>query len=156
MYPSNELNVVTPQAGAVLKVLGAEIAVKSSGDPGKFFVADHAVPPGYAVPLHVHEDEDEAFYLLEGELTLITSDGEKKAGPGAYIHLPRGAPHGFVNASGAPARMLVVASPGGRLEGLFRGLDAAASQAAARNAPLAPEQVGGICAAHGVRMLPPA
>lgn len=156
MYPSNELNVVTPEAGAVLKVLGAEIAVKSSGDPGKFFFADHAVPPGYAVPLHVHEDEDEAFYLLEGELTLITSDGEKKAGPGAYIHLPRGAPHGFVNASGAPARMLVVASPGGRLEGLFRGLDAAASQAATRNAPLAQEQVGGICAAHGVRMFPSA
>jgi mannose-6-phosphate isomerase-like protein (cupin superfamily) len=156
MYPSNDLKIVGPQAGAVLNVLGADIAVKSCGDPGKFFFADHAVPPGYAVPLHVHEDEDEAFYLLEGEVTLLTGDGEKKAGPGDYVHLPRGVPHGFVNASGAPARMLVVASPGGKLEGLFRGLDAAASQAAASKAALAPEQVGGICAAHGVRMLPPA
>jgi quercetin dioxygenase-like cupin family protein len=156
MYPFNELKVVAPQAGVVLNVLGAEIAVKSSGDPEGFFCADHPVPPGYAVPLHVHEDEDEAFYLLEGELTLITRDGERKAGPGSYVHLPRGAPHGFVNASGAPARMLVIASPGGRLEGLFRGLDAAASQAAALNVPLALEQVGGICATHGVRMLPPA
>jgi mannose-6-phosphate isomerase-like protein (cupin superfamily) len=156
MYPSNDLKIVGPQAGAVLNVLGADIAVKSSGDPGKFFFADHAVPPGYAVPLHVHEDEDEAFYLLEGEVTLITRDGESKARPGDYVHLPRGVPHGFVNASGAPARVLVVASPGGKLEGLFRGLDAAASQAAASKAALAPEQVGGICAAHGVRMLPPA
>jgi mannose-6-phosphate isomerase-like protein (cupin superfamily) len=156
MYPSNDLKIVGPQAGAVLNVLGADIAVKSSGDPRKFFFADHAVPPGYAVPLHVHEDEDEAFYLLEGEVTLITRDGEKKARPGDYVHLPCGVPHGFVNASGAPARMLVVASSGGKLEGLFRGLDAAASQAAARKAPLAPEQVGEICAAHGVLMLPPA
>lgn len=107
--------------------------------------------PGYAVPLHVHEDDDEAFYLLEGELTLMSSDGETKAGPGAYVHLPRGAAHGFANASGKPARILVVGSAGGRLEALFRGFDAAA-----KLAPLAPAQIGEICAAHGVNMLQPA
>jgi uncharacterized cupin superfamily protein len=151
MYHSGDLKVVGPGEGAVVNVLGAGIVVKTSGDPAKFFVADHPVPPNYFVPLHVHEDEDEAFYLLEGELTLLTADGEAKAGPGDFVHLPRGVAHGFLNASGAPARMLVVASAGGKLEGMFRDLDAAA-----RNGGPAPAQVAAICASHGVTMLPPA
>jgi quercetin dioxygenase-like cupin family protein len=150
MYRSDSLRVLAPREGAAVNVLGADIVVKSSGDPAKFFFADHPVPPGYAVPLHVHEDEDEAFYLLEGELTLISRDGETKAGPGAYVHLPRGVAHGFVNASGKPAHMLVIGSAGGKLESLFRDLDAASRQSA-----LAPEQVGALCAAHGIAMLPP-
>jgi quercetin dioxygenase-like cupin family protein len=151
MSAANVIQVAAPGAGAVVHVLGADLVVKSSGDPRHFFVADHPMPAGYFVPLHAHDDEDEAFFVLEGEITLVSRDGESVAGPGTYIHLPRGVPHGYVNASSAPARILVIASPGGKLEGLFRGLDAAA-----RVAPLVPAQVGAICASHGVRMLPPA
>jgi uncharacterized cupin superfamily protein len=89
---------------------------------------------------------------LEGEITLISREGRRVAGPGSYIHLPHGVPHGFINASGAPARMLVVASAGGRLEALFDNLDAAARQGD-KAAPPSPAQVGAICAAHGAQML---
>jgi quercetin dioxygenase-like cupin family protein len=150
MSAQDSIEVVASRAGDPLQVLGAEILVKSSGDPRHFFFADHPMPQGYGVPLHVHEAEDEAFFVLEGEITLMSREGERKAGAGSYIFLPRGVAHGFVNASDAPARMLVIASPGGGIEGLFRGLDAAA-----KRAPLEPVRIGEICAANGVRMLLP-
>ena len=84
-------------------------------------------------------------YVLEGELTLLSPDGELKAGPGTFVHLPRGAAHGFLNAADTPSRMLVITTPGGNLEGVFRDLDAAKSPA--------PEEVGAICAAHRIPMV---
>ena len=70
--------------------------------------------------------EDELFYTLEGEITLDRVDRSKTAGPGAFIRLPHGVPHGYRNTSARSARMLIVTTPGGGLEGVFRGLDAAA------------------------------
>lgn len=121
-----EISISGPADGTVLDVLGAPIRVQSSGRSDQLFYADHPVPPGYAVPLHLHEDEDELFYILDGELTLLGEHGEAKAGPGCFVHLPRGVPHGFENRSGRPMRMLVVTTPGNALLGVFRGLDAAA------------------------------
>lgn len=150
MSAQNFIQVVSPRCGVPVNVLGAEILVKSSGHPGHFFFADHPMPAGYGVPMHIHEAEDEAFFVLEGEITLTSPEGERIAGEGSYIFLPRGVAHGYINASGAPARMLVIASPGGGIEGLFRGLDAAG-----KRGPLEPTQIGEICAAHGVQILPP-
>ncbi len=126
MRSANEVRVSTCEDGITLNVLGAAIRVKSSGASDQLFYADHPVPVGYQVPLHVHLDEDELFYILEGELTLLSREGESTAGPGTFIHLPHGVPHGFANRSGAPVRMLVIATPGGALHGVFRDLDRAA------------------------------
>ena len=143
--PTPAIEVIGPRAGEVLNVLGAPITVKSGGDARQLFFADHPLPPGYGVPMHVHLDDDELFYVLEGELTLLSPDGELKAGPGTFVHLPCGAAHGFLNATDTPGRMLVITTPGGNLEGVFRDLDAAKSPA--------PEEVGAICAAHRIPMV---
>lgn len=145
----NRIDVAGPDAGERVDVLGAPIVIKSAGRTDQLFYADHPVPVGYGVPLHVHDDEDELFYVLEGEITLDGGQGEVTAGPGAFVHLPRGVAHGFRNLGPAPARMIVVTTPGGALEGVFRGLDGASRGPA----PLAPAQVGAITAASRVRMV---
>lgn len=126
MENGNSIVISAPEDGAVLDILGAPVRVKSSGRDDQMFFADHPVPAGYEVPIHVHLDEEELFYVLEGEITLISKHGEAIAGPGSFVHLPQGVPHGFANRSGTAARMLVVTPAGGALQGVFKGLDAAA------------------------------
>ena len=147
---TDAIEVIGPRAGEVVQVLGAPIVIKSGGRPDQMFFADHPLPPGYGVPMHVHEAEDELFYVLEGQITLYSAEGTTTAGPGAFIHLPHGVAHGYRNTSTRDARMIVVATPGGGLEQIFRGLDSAARDAA----PLDAERIGAICAAHQVQMIP--
>ena len=68
--------------------------------------------PGDGPALH-HHDFDEAFYVLEGELTFQLHDQLRTVGPGEIVFVPRGAPHTFANLSDAPARQLIVCTPAG-------------------------------------------
>src|SRR5262245_1324420 len=64
-------------------------------------------------PLHIHRAEDEAFWVLEGHLTVRCGDEEFAAGPGAFVYMPRGVPHTFRLEGGTPARLLLLLTPGG-------------------------------------------
>ena len=57
--------------------------------------------PGRELESHVHEAEDDAFYILEGELTFTLAGDEVSAGPGTFVLVPPGVEHGFRN-DGAP------------------------------------------------------
>jgi quercetin dioxygenase-like cupin family protein len=63
-------------------------------------------------PLHTH-DFDEAFYVLEGELTFQLGDELRTAGPGELAFALRGVPHTLANRSSAPARFVIVCTPAG-------------------------------------------
>ena len=104
--------------------------------------------PGYGVPTHVHNADDEFFYILEGELAVIGPEGERTAGAGACVKLPRDIPHGFRNATDKPARMLVILSPGVQALEMFRHFDRAG-----RKAQLAPEAIVSIAGQYGVRFV---
>ena len=76
-------------------------------------IIELAVPSRWdGPPLH-HHDFDEAFYVLEGELTFRCGDETFAAGPGSYLFLPRNVPHTFVVEGDEPARLLTFISPGG-------------------------------------------
>ncbi len=62
---------------------------------------------------HVHADEDDAFYILEGELTFVVDDEEVVAGPGTFVLVPPGVRHGFSNHADTPVRMLNLHAPAG-------------------------------------------
>ncbi|MFZ5782522.1 MAG: cupin domain-containing protein [Pseudomonadota bacterium] len=126
-----------------LDVLGAPMIVKR--DDG-LFLAEHPIPPGYFVPPHVHAEDDEMLYVMEGELTLIADGGERRAGPGSLVRFRPGVRHGFRNDTPGTVRLLVVAEPGLQAAEMFRHFDRAA-----RAAPLAPPQVMAIAAEYGVR-----
>jgi quercetin dioxygenase-like cupin family protein len=69
--------------------------------------------PGFAgPPLHVH-DFDEAFYVLQGELTFRLGDDQFIRGAGELAFAPRGVPHTYANHSGGDARTLIVFTPAG-------------------------------------------
>jgi quercetin dioxygenase-like cupin family protein len=73
-------------------------------------------------PLHRH-DFDEAFYILEGELTFQLQDDVFTKQADQLVFAPRGVPHTYANLSGVPARALVVITPAG-FERYFDGIAA--------------------------------
>lgn len=95
--------------------LGTLTSVKATSETtnGAFGLIEQLIPAGFASPYHVHHAEDEAFYVLEGELAFISEGRASKAGPGAYIFGPRDIPHGFRVEASAPARILVLTVPAG-------------------------------------------
>lgn len=136
--------LVSDGQGETLDVLGASMVVKADPATDGLFAADHVVPPGYFVPPHIHDAEDELFQILDGELTLLTEAGEARARPGDTVVLPRGHRHGFRNDSATPVRFLVVVTPGIQAAEMFRHMD--------RARPRDPATVVALCAQYGVRM----
>ena len=62
---------------------------------------------------HVHADEDDAFYVVEGEMTFVFGDREVAAPPGTFVLVPPGVEHGFRNDRDASVRMLNIHAPAG-------------------------------------------
>jgi len=89
--------------------------VKATGEStgGAFGLIEQLVPPGSDTPYHVHHAEDESFYVLEGEITVIVNGQKVKVGPGGFAFGPRNIPHGFRVEGTTPARLLVLATPAG-------------------------------------------
>ena len=71
------------------------------------------IAPGREVEPHIHDDEDDAFYILEGELVFSFGDETAVAGPGTFVLAPGGLLHGFKNEGEAPVRMLNIHAPAG-------------------------------------------
>ena len=65
----------------------------------------------WIAPLHVHHADDEAWYVLEGELGFRLGDEEVVAGAGFAVMASRGTPHTFWNAGDVEARYLLVMTP---------------------------------------------
>jgi quercetin dioxygenase-like cupin family protein len=72
---------------------------------------EDVLPAGRSTPYHVHERDDETFYIREGESTFFSEDRSFKAGPGSTVFLPRKIPHGF--RADTPSRILILTTPDG-------------------------------------------
>jgi hypothetical protein len=66
----------------------------------------------------MHSREEEAFYVLEGQLAFYAEDRRVTGGPRTFVNLPRGGLHYFKNEGNTPARMLILVAPAG-LEKMF-------------------------------------
>jgi mannose-6-phosphate isomerase-like protein (cupin superfamily) len=96
-----------------------EIKARAEDTGGALGVLEGRFPhEGYGTPLHVHSREDEAMYVLEGQIRFRVGDDEFVAGPGTWVWQPRGVPQAFKVESNS-ARALVVFTPGG-LERMFQ------------------------------------
>ncbi|MGD0375645.1 MAG: cupin domain-containing protein [Streptosporangiaceae bacterium] len=82
---------------------------------GSFGLSLVTQPAGTAPPLHVHTREDEAFYLLDGNLTYSADGQPYRLSAGSFIYLPRGIPHTFRVTGSRPARFLALVTPGSLL-----------------------------------------
>ena len=77
-------------------------------------------PRGSGTPIHIHHNEDETFYILEGQVTIFSDDERIDLEAGDYFFVPRGVVHAYLVRS-ERARMLVTISPSGT-EQLFVSL----------------------------------
>jgi mannose-6-phosphate isomerase-like protein (cupin superfamily) len=109
-------------AGERLSFAGATIVVRVPSEvTGGVFSLLEELPPLLDTPLHVHRDEDELFYVLEGEHVFRVGDAEYDVGPGGVVFAPRGVPHAQRRVVPGEGRHLVLVAPGG-FEGFFRTL----------------------------------
>jgi quercetin dioxygenase-like cupin family protein len=96
-----------------------EYLLESPPGSDRLGVALVTQPPGVATPLHRHDHEAEAFYLLDGRMTYRTGSPddcqEHELYAGCFIWLPAGVPHAFRIRGEAPARFLAMVDPGGLL-----------------------------------------
>lgn len=78
---------------------------------GGFTLIEQRAPAGFGPPLHVHHDEEEAFYVLEGQLAVRCGEQDWTATEGSFVLLPRGVPHAFAVTGGRECRLLQITSP---------------------------------------------
>jgi len=117
--------------------LGVSLAtIKATGKEtdGRYTLVEVLEPEGEEAPLHVHHNEDEAFWVLEGELTFEVGEETIKASPGSFLFGPKDIPHRYTVNSG-PARLLFILSPAGFEEFIY----ASSEPVQERTLPPAPE-----------------
>ena len=85
----------------------------TSENKGGWSLVELTENPGTKTTWHRHNRTDQAYYVLEGKLTFKVEDRTYEFGPGGYVFIPRGTPHGHANLSDAPVRVLLTNSPGG-------------------------------------------
>ncbi|TGQ38368.1 cupin domain-containing protein [Mesorhizobium sp. M00.F.Ca.ET.216.01.1.1] len=144
-----------PAAGSTLNVLGVTHIYKATGaeTAGSFSLWEAVFPPGTGAPPHTHASEDEAFYVLSGEL-VIEFEGESaphRVAPGGFFFGARGRRHAIRNVGDKPARVLVLCAASCGLDQMFAELDAATAAGMPEMGKLV-----AIAAKYGVTIEPPA
>jgi quercetin dioxygenase-like cupin family protein len=111
---ASELQILARGQGTPVWFLGALTFIKATAETtgGAFGLVEQIVPAGFASPFHVHQAEDEFFYVVEGALRLFSQGRQMELNTGAFAFLPRQIPHGFRVESATPARVLFMSLPG--------------------------------------------
>jgi quercetin dioxygenase-like cupin family protein len=76
-------------------------------------VVETRLPAGFSPPPHIHHNEDEAFYLLNGRIEAQIGDQKIPAEQGAFLWLPRNVLHGFTVSADGPCTILTITTPAG-------------------------------------------
>ena len=126
MRSLEDIHVVQPGRGDSVELggIGADFKLDGEVTLGSYSIVEHPLAPGALVPPHAHANEDEAMYVIVGEIGARVGDTVlPEASAGTYIFKPRGIPHTFWNAGAVPARIMHILSPSG-FETYFRELAA--------------------------------
>jgi quercetin dioxygenase-like cupin family protein len=98
-----------------------QVKLSASDTGGTLSILEQTAPPGSGTPLHRHDRTDEHFYVLAGDVVFYGEAGSQRCGPGSFVSVPRGTVHAFRVDEAAPARLLVLSSPG-HFEGFVRSV----------------------------------
>jgi len=106
--------VLGPGEGKTIQVPGHPITYKVVGaDNNGAYSLLEAEVAGDGPPQHIHKAEEEAFYVLEGELNIQVGERTIKGTAGSFVLIPRGIAHTFWKAEAEPVKLLVIFSPAG-------------------------------------------
>jgi mannose-6-phosphate isomerase-like protein (cupin superfamily) len=118
-------SVFGPGEGTRHEARGSEMFFKARAATtgGRFSLMERTLPPGGRMPPpHIHTGCDEAYFVLDGDVTFVLAGEERVEGPQTFVFVPGGTAHTFGNRSEQPARLLVLHAPA--LDGYFAELEA--------------------------------
>ena len=106
---------VPADEGTALWVYGDKDNIKVGAEDtgGRFTLVEVEFGPGAGPPPHVHRNEDEAFYVLEGQVDVLDGDRRFTTGPGSFVYMPKGTHHAFKNTGDDFAKILLMFVPAG-------------------------------------------
>jgi quercetin dioxygenase-like cupin family protein len=107
---------------------------------GTHSVFEFYVPAGSGSPPHVHHNEDEAFYVVDGEFEFTVAGESMRVAAGGFIFGRRGVPHNFKNIGATHGRMVVTVTPAG-LEDFFSECGARLDSPDSAPIPPTPEDI---------------
>jgi mannose-6-phosphate isomerase-like protein (cupin superfamily) len=108
----------------------SQIAFKTAAADtgGNLFMIEHSnLKPG-GPPLHLHLEQEEWFYVMEGQVRFQIGEKQLQLKAGDSVLAPRMVPHAFTAVGATPAKMLIGFTPAGRMEQFF--IDAAKQKSA--------------------------
>ena len=149
--PLGAMLVIPPDGGKVLSAFGSvtKFKLETEHTGGTFSLALAETPPGVSPPPHVHHSDDELFLILEGEISVLSSDGWVPVTPGTAVYLPRGVPHTFRNTGTTPSRHWVLTLPSG-----FDQFYRQAAQLFAEGSA-SPDRLGALARTYGYEIFSP-
>lgn len=111
----NRIKVVRESERESLWFLGdnVQIIVDGSDTEDRLVVAFYHARASSQPPLHEHDNEDEIFFVLEGEIKFWSADTVVNISAGDCILLPKDLPHTFQVSPNSEAKWLVLLTPGG-------------------------------------------
>jgi quercetin dioxygenase-like cupin family protein len=130
----------------------------AAGSSGSMSVVEFLAPWGFGPPEHRHNDEDELFIVLEGDLRFYTGGAEMVGGAGSFAHLPRAVPHTFQVISDTARFITVTASATTvpQFDAMVAALGTPTDHPAIPEpAYIDPARVAEVCAAHGIDIVGP-
>jgi quercetin dioxygenase-like cupin family protein len=113
------------------KAFVPQVLLRAEQSDGAVAIVEITVPPRWEGPPLHHHAFDEAFYVLEGELTFQLGDDLQTAAPGGFVFARGGDVHTLANLTDAPARYVLVITPAG----FERYFDRIAAEAAGTDPP---------------------
>jgi mannose-6-phosphate isomerase-like protein (cupin superfamily) len=107
--------ILPAERGEVIHAFGDEFLflADTANTGGQFTAFVDTTPPGGGPPVHYHENEDELFYVLEGQASFFAQGKWTSVGPGGMVYAPRLSLHTFKNTGTAPLRQLIRTNPSG-------------------------------------------
>ena len=137
--------IVKSEAGHKLNVLGDNQLIKLSGKDtkGLFSLIEQNNNPETGIPPHVHQNEDEVFHVLSGQVEMTIGEEMTTLNSGDLIFCPRGIPHSFKVVGDQKAKVMLSIFPAG-LENMFEEL------AKLPEGPPDLEKVGKICGKYNI------
>lgn len=147
-----------PTEGDAVWLLGGLYSYKARGGETGGAYSLFEVQGPVATPQHVHEGEEEGFYVAAGEVTFLIGDEVVKGTPGSFAFVPRGVQHGF-RLDTPDAKLLLLLTPGDAgHESMFEDMGEPAERPEIPpppSAPPDPARLGELAARHGTVIVGP-
>lgn len=129
-----------------LGVSAIEFKVTPQDNSGGLLILENVFHAQGGPPRHLHYDQDEVFYALEGEFLIEVGDERRRLRPGDSLLAPRRVPHVWAHVGEGRGRILITFAPAGQMEAFFRAVTPTNAM---------PQQNADLFRAHGMELVGP-